>query len=288
MGSLRHPSLRHLSGETPGHRWQAVFAAPDPRLGSFIVGDYQGWQEYSADRIFRPQMPIVMIPLILNLGPRWEIGAPEVAWGEAKPFDSFLAGLHDGIATTLSGGDAECLQINLTPLGAHLLLRQPMSPLANRTLDLDDLLGREVGDLVAQLHEARDWPARFELIDSFLLARLSDCRADGEVAHSLQRLEASHGRVSIGDLAEDLGWSRKRLISRFQAELGLPPKMIARILRFNRMLALIDDRRGRGLAELADIAGYYDQAHFYRDFRDFARTTPGEYLSGRPSHMPSH
>lgn len=279
--------LRQMSGEAPGHRWQAVFAAPDPRLIPFIVGDYQGWQEYSADRIFRPQMPVVMIPLILNLGPHWEIGAPEVPWGEARPFDSFLAGLYDGIATTLSGGDAECLQINLTPLGAHLLLRQPMSPLANRTLDLDDLLGGTVRDLVAQLREAENWPARFELIDTFLLTRLADCRTGGEVAHSLARLEASHGRVSIGDLADDLGWSRKRLINRFQAELGLSPKTIARILRFNHMLALIDDRRGRGLAELADIAGYYDQAHFNRDFRDFARTTPGEYLAGRPSHIPS-
>lgn len=288
MGARLQPSLRRLAGESPGHRWQAVFADPDPRLGAFIVGEYQGWNEWSADRVFRPQMPVVMVPLILNLGARWDIGAPDVAWGAARPFDSFLAGLHDGVATTLSGGDAECLQINLTPLGAHLLLRQPMSPLANRTLDLDDLLGGEIDGLVARLHDTADWRARFRLVDSFLLKRLADCRRGTEVAHALRRLEASHGRVGIGDLADDLGWSRKRLIARFQAELGLPPKTIARILRFNRMLALIDDPRGRGLAELAHVAGYYDQAHFNRDFRDFARMTPGEYLAGRAGAIHIH
>lgn len=279
-------ALRRQAGESPGHRWQAIFKAPDPRLKPFVVGQYQGWREWSNTPIFRPQMPVVMVPVILNLGPGWEIGAPDVPWGAPRELDSFAAGLHDGIATTRSGGDAECLQVNLTPQALHLLSRQSMQSLTNRSLDLADLLGWEAGDLVARLREASDWSARFAMLDHYLLRHLARHRPGAEVATAMSRLERSHGRVAIGDIAEDLGWSRKRLIARFQDEAGLPPKVIARILRFNRMLALLDDARGRSLAELADIAGYYDQAHFNRDFRAFARTTPGEYLVSRAPRLP--
>src|SRR5690606_3728398 len=118
-------------------------------------------------------------------------------------------------------------------------------------------------------------------VDGYLLARLAAQAPLGEVAVALRRLARSHGRLAIGEIAADLGWSRKRLIARFRDETGLPPKVIARILRFNCMLSLLDDARGRSLAELADIAGYYDQAHFNRDFRAFARTTPGAWLAER-------
>lgn len=275
-------TLRQQAGESPGHRWQAWFAAPDPRLKAFVVGEYQGWREWSAAPIFRPQMPVVLVPVILNLGPGWRVGAPDVPWGTPREFDSFAAGLHDGIATTWSGGDAECLQLNLTPQALHLLSRQSMQALANRSLDLADLLGREADDLVARLRDTDGWPARFAILDNYLLRHLALHRPGAEIATAMSRLERSHGRIAIGAIADDLGWSRKRLIARFQDEAGLPPKVIARILRFNRMLALLDDPQGRSLAELADMAGYYDQAHFNRDFRAFAGTTPGAYLASRP------
>lgn len=274
-------TVRHSAGESPGHRWQAATRVPDPRLAAFVIGDYQGWREWSAAPVFRPQLPVIMVPVILNLGPGWRIGAPDVPWGAPQAFDSFAAGLHDGIATTWSGGDAACLQINLTPLALHHLARQDMQGLANRTCDLADLLGTDVLDLVARLRGTPDWPARFALVDGWLLPRLAPHAPENEVTWAIRRLRRSHGRAAIGDLAADLGWSRKRLIQRFRTEAGLPPKVIARILRFNRMLALLEDAKGRSLAELADIAGYCDQAHFNRDFRAFARTTPGEYLAAR-------
>jgi len=274
-------SIRQLSGESPGHRWQAWFRRPDPRLANVVIGDYQGWREWSAAPVFRAQLPVIYVPVILNLGPDWRIGAPGVAWGAPRAFDSFTAGLHDGLATTWSGGDSACLQVNLTPFALHHLARENMAALANRTLDLADLLGAEITELIERLRATDDWPSRFALVDGWLLDRLALPALESDVAWALRHLRRSHGRLAIGALADNLGWSRKRLIQRFQEEAGLPPKVIARIFRFNRVLALLDEPRGRSLAELAAIAGYYDQAHFNRDFRAFARMTPGEYLAGR-------
>lgn len=280
-------TLRRHSGTTPAASWEAVFAAPDPRLGQIVLGDYQGWIETAPLPVFRRQMPVIMVPVILNFGPGWEVGSPRTDKGALRPFDSFIAGLHDQSADTLSQGDAACLQLNLTPLGAYRLLGLPMHEIANRTLDLMDLLGTEGADLIDQLRQADDWRRRFDLLDAFLLARISDrAPVAGDIAWALAQLQRSHGKVAIGRLANDLSISRKRLINRFHDQIGLPPKTIGRIYRFNRLLAHLQRPNRPSLAELADACGYYDQAHFNRDFRDFAGCTPGSYLAGLAPNSP--
>lgn len=278
-------TLRRLSGETHQARWEAFFATPDPRLKNAVVGEYQGWVESAPMPVFRRQMPVIMVPVLLNFGPGWEVGSPRTDKGALRPFDSFIAGLHDQSADTLSGGDAACLQLNLTPLGAYRLLGLPMHEIANRTVDLSDLLGSPGAGLIDQLRHADDWRRRFDLLDSFLLVRIMDrVPLANDIAWALQQLQRSHGRVAIGRLADDLSISRKRLINRFHEQIGLPPKTIGRIYRFNRMLAHLQRPVSKGggrpsLAELADACGYYDQAHFNRDFRDFAGMAPGAYLA---------
>ena len=78
-------------------------------------------------------------------------------------------------------------------------------------------------------------------------------------------------------IAGELGCSRRHLTQRFGAELGLPPKALGRVLRFERAIGLL--REGRDLADVAYGCGYYDQPHFNRDFRELAGTTPSDYLA---------
>jgi AraC-like DNA-binding protein len=101
------------------------------------------------------------------------------------------------------------------------------------------------------------------------------------VAHAWRRLEVTHGQVGIGALARETGWSHKHLIAQFTEQLGIAPKVMARVLRFGRaaeMLKISD--RGR-FADIAYACGYYDQAHFTRDFRAFAGVTPSALLSSQ-------
>ena len=96
-----------------------------------------------------------------------------------------------------------------------------------------------------------------------------------ELVWSWQRLLNSDGAVPVASLAEEVGWSRRHLAARFREHVGLPPKALARILRFERAAERL--RRGADLADAALDSGYYDQAHFNRDFRAFAGLTPTEY-----------
>jgi AraC-like DNA-binding protein len=152
-----------------------------------------------------------------------------------------------------------------------------MHELANRVVELDDIFGAEARTLVEQLRNAPSWARRFELIDAFLLERLAASNpVSREVAWAWDRLASSHGGASIGALSVELGWSRRRLIEQFREHAGLPPKTVARLMRFNRALKLVQAPGARRWVDVAYAAGYYDQAHMIRDFRQFAGATPTE------------
>jgi AraC-like DNA-binding protein len=154
-----------------------------------------------------------------------------------------------------------------------------MSDIANRCLDLGDLLGDAEADRLADsLHDAADWPARFDRMDRYLLERLRRGRPmSPDVAWALESLQTSHGARSIGSLSRDLACSHKSLIQRFHAQVGLSPKAVASILRFSHAIECIRAADEGSWAELAIVCGYYDQAHFNRDFRRYSGRTPREF-----------
>ena len=101
------------------------------------------------------------------------------------------------------------------------------------------------------------------------------------VQHAGGRLEASHGAVPVGALADAAGVSGNHLITQFKSHVGVTPKRMARIYRFARLILSVDALRPVDWPELAHTAGYFDQAHFSREFKDFTGHTPTEYLALR-------
>jgi len=92
------------------------------------------------------------------------------------------------------------------------------------------------------------------------------------------RLVQTGGRVSIGTLVDEVGFSQRHLIGQFREQIGLSPKTLARVLRFGRAIRMIKDGGRPNLAAVAQDCGYYDQAHFSRDFHTFAGVTPTELV----------
>ena len=108
-------------------------------------------------------------------------------------------------------------------------------------------------------------------LDAVLLARVGPPpRVAPEVAHAWDVLCASGGKTPVAAVAEEVGWSRRHLAQRFGAELGLSPKTAARVLRFERSRGLLVSRRRPRLADVAATAGYADQAHLTREWREIA------------------
>jgi AraC-like DNA-binding protein len=230
----------------------------------------------------RREGPGVDVIVLLSFGFDWRIGA---ATNPSHPWErhtSFVAGLHEGCVLTEHDGRSYGMQVSLTPPGAYALLGFPMHELAGRTVALDAVLGKRWERLPEQLAELDDWTERFELLDATLACRLENPRpASPGVLWAWRRLSQTDGHVPIGELARELGWSRKRLAARFREEVGLPPKSLARLLRFERAKALLGDDRP-SLTQLALECGYYDQSHLSNEFRRIAGTTPAAYAASRP------
>jgi AraC-like DNA-binding protein len=160
-----------------------------------------------------------------------------------------------------------------------MLFGVPMHALTNGVFPLTDLVGGEASTLPEQLAEAPDWERRFAIIDDVITHRLADAEPVSEaVAWAWRAVNSGGSQMRVGALADELGWSRKHLIAQFRDGVGLAPKTLSRVVRFNRVVRRLRPGHAGSLAQLAFESGYYDQAHFIRDFRQFAGVTPGEYL----------
>jgi AraC-like DNA-binding protein len=172
------------------------------------------------------------------------------------------------------------VQIDLTPVGAYLLLRLPMYHLTGRVVGLDDLLDRPGRALHEQLADATGWEQRFDLLDAFFLDRLDDAISPvPSITRALTRLHATRGTVAIQTLSDELGCSRRHLNDGFKEHVGISPKLLARILRFNRAVEL--SATPLAWAEVSHTCGYYDQAHMVRDFQQFSGYSPTEFARRR-------
>ncbi|MDD9932496.1 MAG: AraC family transcriptional regulator [Myxococcales bacterium] len=276
MGGTAARRVELVRHEEPGVRWELAKAPPHPALAG-LVREYSGYVESAASPIVRRELPTTDVPLIINLGGAW--GMVDVDGGEPEVHDSFVAGFHDTFARLQATGPAHCLQVDFTPVGAYRFLGQPMHLLAGSVEDLDAVMGGEAAGIGERLKGAADWAAAFDLLDAFILERIERHRAASRaVRWAWQRLQDAGGALSIADLSAELGWSRKHLRARFREEVGATAKIIAQVLRFNRVLEHIQhaDDEG-GMAALALGCGYADQAHMSREFRRFAGLTPREY-----------
>lgn len=195
--------------------------------------------------------------------------------GTYAPGDVVIGLLPDGVR--LTGADAgECLQVRLSPVLAAQVLDS--SALVGTVSGLDDVLGPAARALSAELREASSWEERFAVMLRFLAGRLDSRRTvDREVAYVWQQIHLRHGRADIRTLAEETGWSRQRLWSRFRTQVGLSPKQAARLVRFDRAARLL--AMGTPPADAAARAGYADQPHLNREVRSIVDTTPLQVAS---------
>ncbi|MEV0595944.1 AraC family transcriptional regulator [Nonomuraea cavernae] len=189
-------------------------------------------------------------------------------------------GVGAGGALWARGENVECVQVRLSPVVARAVLGASPADFDGAVVSLEDLWGREVSRIRERLGDVSSWQDRFALTDA-LLARRHEAGppVDPEVVRAWGRIVGSRGLVRVDGLAAEVGWSRKRLWSRFRSQLGLPPKRAVKLVRFDhaahRLVA------GEGAAQVAADAGYADQSHLHRDVMAFTGATPAT-VAGEP------
>ena len=229
---------------------------------------------------------VVAIPAVTVL---IEFGENELTVDSAagrQSLTGFVSGFPNG-TMRIRGERVECIEVRLSPVRACSLLGVAPTDLGCAVLDVEHLWGRRAQWLREELANAATWEERFALTKAFLLSGEEPTRApDPEVLASWARVLARRGQITVGELAESCGWSRKRLWARFESQVGLTPKRAAMLVRFRHAVEGL--LAGRPASDVAAACGYSDQSHLCRDVSSFADITPGALAGEALTAIASH
>ncbi|MFG2612086.1 AraC family transcriptional regulator [Streptomyces anulatus] len=268
------------------HAATGIAARPAPALRQY-VDSYVGFDLRGLPAGVHCGPPSRALTAVISLSVPLELSADIDDGAPVTRFSSVAGGLMCRSVAIHHDGRQHGVQLSLTPLGARAIYGMPAAELAQRLVPLDELLGALAVELVDRLRAATTWTARFAALDELLLRAVGSGaggdrvpRERPEVAEAWRRLVAARGRVQVGAIAAELGWSRRYLTERFRGEVGLSPKTFARVLRFEHAHELAAAQDPLPWADVASVSGYADQAHLVRDWREFTNRTPTAWRRG--------
>jgi len=171
-------------------------------------------------------------------------------------------------------GVVECFVVLFQPAGLHRLFSIPMQELTDRALDARSVLGAFASRFEQMIADCRTFSERVRLADSYLLHRALEAHHSDRISAAAAQFLSASGKARVGDVAAESGLSVRQFERGFMQQLGVSPKLFARIVRFEAAL----DRKARSSAkswtEIANDLGYFDQMHMIHDFKVFTGGTP--------------
>ena len=193
---------------------------------------------------------------------------------------SGVSGLADHSRTFKNSPDIGTVLIFFKEAGATQFFRQPLHELFRESVSLDNFMLRsELLCLEEQLAEAMTDTQRIASVEHFLISRMTNTEPDKLVLAALALIHKSKGNIRIKELTEQLFISQSPLEKRFRQALGASPKKFASIVRLKNVIQQYDSVNS--LTELGYETGFYDQAHFIKEFKTFTGDTPEKYFSDK-------
>lgn len=192
--------------------------------------------------------------------------------------ESFIYGQVNHHFDLISGAKIGMLIVIFKPFGLSGFLKMPAKLLANQTLALSEIFPKSAPGLTDQVLSAGDHGKRISAIESFLLDQVAHNPHNVKlVAACTNKIDSADKPLSVRSLASDLAVTERSLERAFDQHIGISPKLYSRIARLQRYLKLRKTSPDMQLTALGYEAGYYDQAHFIKDFADLAGITPSQY-----------
>jgi AraC-like DNA-binding protein len=254
---------------------------PSPALAPFIdsIWGVRGTSFFTREAV----LPNGVVELMVNFGPTQKVHA----YGDHEVDESFrrywLAGIQDQPLVIGSPDGTDHLGVRFRPGGAHAFFRVPMDSVTNQVVDLDLLLGTSASEeLRDRLLAVRSDLGRAREAERWLLERRYAVHPYfATVRRAIDLLNTSAFGMDVGELCDRVGLSNRHLIAQFRKVVGLTPKTVSRIARFNAVVRATEGKPQVQWAQLAAAFGYADQAHLVREFRHFAGVTPTEFMARR-------
>jgi AraC-like DNA-binding protein len=227
-------------------------------------------------------LPDGAMELIVNLGDAQKLCAPDNPANYTIFRHSWISGERTAPIVIDEIGYVHLVGARMRPGGAWPFLGIPLREFTDEVVELETILGREIGNLRDRLGEAANDDSRFDLLESWLTQRArSRTQPTRSVSHALRMIHGEPDAVRIGKIADTIGISHKHLLREFDRCVGLTPKLFARLCAFQRVIRSVGHNPKVDWADTAATCGYHDQAHLIHEFRAFSGLTPANYLTKR-------
>jgi AraC-like DNA-binding protein len=162
--------------------------------------------------------------------------------------------------------------------GAFPFLGIPLHELQNE-MNVVSALDADVTDLHGRMYETKTLASRIRLLETWLLQRLSlGKERNSLIPASLKALREEIGQLRMSAFAARWSLSQRQLERLYQRDVGMSPKQYLKLLRIEKARSSLKHMREETTARLAVELGFYDQAHFIREFRDVVGVTPYAYM----------
>jgi AraC-like DNA-binding protein len=263
-----------------------VGRVPAPPLDQFIDDIYCLTGVPGHRRVNVPPMPSAH--LFINLGGPARLWDSDPSVPPAVFTDGWFMGVWTRRFLYEYPARVRLVGVHFKPWGMWPFTGMPASELRDRWVPADAVWQQSLDRIRNQVGDITSAAGALRVLEEELRSRLAGAppRGLGLVQRTGARLEASHGVVPVRALADAAGVSGNHLAAQFTSHVGVTPKRVARIYRFARLILSVDALRPVDWPGLAQTAGYFDQAHFSKEFKDFTGLTPTEYLALRRRFPP--
>lgn len=193
---------------------------------------------------------------------------------------SGISGLADYGRTFHNSSNIGTVLVFFKEAGASQFFRQPLHELFRESVSLDNFMLRsELLYLEEELADAKTDDKRISSVERFLISRMKNTEPDKMVLGALALIHKNKGNIRISELMEQLHISQSPLEKRFRQVVGTSPKKFSSIVRLKNVLQQYNSKSS--LTELGYEAGFYDQAHFIKEFKTFTGDTPEKFFSDK-------
>lgn len=195
---------------------------------------------------------------------------------------AIAAGQLDNPIVLQPSGKSGVFGIKFKPAGMWKILKCDMHELTNQTYDLYDVAGKNILELTNRINTCSSYIEMIDVVDNYLLKDIEAISKSDEMDFVIEGIHKNKGQSSISELAATYQMSTRKLERLFQQRIGLTAKMYARLIRFKHVYGIIQ-QPSVTKSEASYLAGYFDQAHFNKDFKQFTGESPDAYFSNNHS-----
>lgn len=165
------------------------------------------------------------------------------------------------------------VSIIFQPGGLNRFLNIPMTEIFDNGYSAREVIGKEIEELLDKSHDTVALDELNSIVQSYFLRKLSKVKEPLPIDFALQHLLANYN-TNMDKIAGMACMSIRNFERKCKERLGMPAKTYARIARFHKAYKILESRSIVSWTDLTYEAGYYDQTHFIKDFKEFARLTP--------------